>query len=263
MIMKNIKYILMTVAAALFVTSCDWFVLDNVEQHNATISGKFVDAQTGELVPSEVYGSQTGVFKVIELGWDSEATQTWYIKNNGTYRNNLVWAGDYRMETNDANYYPFSTEFKLKKGDNEIDFAVKPFVRFLDQKFSYDAASKKIVATCTVQVTDPAMTGTLNEVRLCCYTDCHVGTSFNNCKNDAGAVASNVQIGADGKATVTVAIDTQASENATEFKYERVHYVRLAALATGAGVNSASRYNFTQTYSIALDGTDAVEYTKW
>jgi hypothetical protein len=262
MIMKNIKYILMTVVAALFVTSCDWFVLDNMESYDAKVAGKFVDAETGALVPSEVYSSQTGVFKIFELGWDAEAAQTWYIKNNGTYCNNLVWAGDYRMETNDANYYPFSQEFKLKKGNNEVDFAVKPFVRFLNQEFSYDVATKKIKATCTVQVTDPAQTNTLKEVRLCCYTDCHVGTSFNNCKNDAEAVASNVQFDADGKATVTVYIDTQDSANATEFKYERVHYVRLAALATGSA-NSASRYNFTQTYSIALDGSAAVEYDRW
>jgi len=262
MIMKNIKYILMTVVAALFVTSCDWFALDNMESYDATIAGKFVDAETGALVPSEVYGSQTGVFKIFELGWDAEAAQTWYIKNNGTYRNNLVWAGEYRMETNDANYYPFTQKFILNKGDNEVDFAVKPFVRFLNQEFKYDTASKKIIATCTVQVTDPAQTGNLNEVRLCCYTDCHVGTSFNNCKNDPNAVASNVQFDADGKATVTVAIDTQNSANATEFKYERVHYVRLAALATGSA-NTAARYNFTQTYSIALDGSAAVEYDRW
>ena len=260
--MKNIKYILMTVVAALFVTSCDWFVLDNMESHDAKVAGKFVDAETGALVPSEVYSSQTGVFKIFELGWDAEAAQTWYIKNNGTYCNNLVWAGKYRMETNDSNYYPYSEEFELKKGSNEVNFNVKPFVRFIDQKFSYDVASKKIIATCTVQVTDPAQTSKLNEVRLCCYTDCHVGTSFNNCKNDAEAVASNVQFDADGKATVTVYIDTQDSANATEFKYERVHYVRLAALATGSA-NSASRYNFTQTYSIALDGSAAVEYDRW
>lgn len=259
--MKNIKYILMTVLAAFFVTSCDWFVLDNQEQHNAKISGKFVDAETGKLVPSEVYSSQTGVFKVFELGWDSEAAQTWYIKNDGTYCNNLVWAGDYRMQTNDSNYYPHTQEFKLKKGDNVVNFEVKPFARFIDQKFYYDAANKQIVGECTVQVTDPAQTPNL-EVRLCCYTDCHVGTSFNNCKNDAGAVVTGVQLDATGTATVKVAINTQAPENATEFKYERVHYVRLAALATGSA-NSASRYNFTQTYSIALDGSEAVEYTRW
>ena len=258
--MKNIKYILMTVVAALFVTSCDWFVLDNQEAHNAKISGKFVDAETGQLVPSEVYSSQTGVFKVFELGWDSEAAQTWYIKNDGTYCNNLVWAGKYRMQTNDSNYYPFTKEFELKKGDNVVNFEVTPFVRFEEQKFYYDEANKQIVGECTVQVTDPTQTPNL-EVRLCCYTDCHVGTSFNNCKNDAGAYVQNVQL-TDGKATVKVAISTEAPENATEFKYERVHYVRLAALATGSA-NSASRYNFTQTYSIALDGSEAVLYDRW
>jgi hypothetical protein len=38
--------------------------------------------------------------------------------------------------------------------------------------------------------------------------------------------------------------------------------VRLAALATGSA-NTAARYNFTQTYSIALDGSAAVEYDRW
>ena len=164
------------------------------------------------------------------------------------------------MQTNDSNYYPFTKEFELKKGDNVVNFEVTPFVRFEDQKFYYDEANKQIVGECTVQVTDPTQTPNL-EVRLCCYTDCHVGTSFNNCKNDAGAYVQNVQL-TDGKATVKVAISTEAPENATEFKYERVHYVRLAALATGSA-NSASRYNFTQTYSIALDGSEAVLYDRW
>lgn len=263
MIMKNIKYILMTVLAGLMLSSCDWFVLDNMPGHDATVTGKFLDAETGALVPSEVYQSATGVFNIYELGWDGEAKQTWYIKNNGTYRNNLVWAGKYRMETIDQNYYPHNVKFDLKEGDNTVDFQVKPFVRFLSQEFAYDAAAKKITATCEVQVTDPTQTPTLNEVRLCCYTDCFVGTAFNNCSKDAGAVASNVQFDENGKATVTLEIDTEAADNAIEFKYDRVHYVRLAALATGAGVNGSSRYNFTQTYSLKLDGSEAVEYNKW
>ena len=68
---------------------------------------------------------------------------------------------------------------------------------------------------------------------------------------------------ANGKATVTLEIDTQATANATEFKYERTHYVRLAGLATGGGVNTSSRYNFTPTYSLRLDGSEPVLYDKW
>ncbi len=270
--MKNIRYILMAVIAACFVTSCDWFVLDNQEDYDAQIHGTLIDAETGNPVYSEIYGSNTGgwgvnvstgFIKVIELGWDSEAQQTWYVKNNGTYRNDLVFAGHYRMETTDANYYPVSSEFVLEKGDNEVNFTVTPYARFIDHKISYDASAKKINATCTVELSDPVKTTKINEIRLCCYTDNFVGSSLNNCKNDAGAVAKNVEFDDNGRATVTLSIDTQDAANATEFKYEREHYVRLAVLATGEGVNPTSRYNFTPTYRLELDGSEPVVYNEW
>ena len=257
----------MAAMAAFCMTSCEWFLLDNTEQHNATVSGKIIDAATGETVQTEI--NNGGSIRFVELGWKDkdgipvESFQSWTVKNNGTYRNNLVWAGDYRMETIEQNYYPLTQEFKLEKGDNVVDFTVTPYLRFLSHSFKYDAASKKIIATCEVQVADPTKTTTLNEVRLCCYTDCFVGYAYNNCKDDATAVAKNVTMDANGKATVTLEIDTQASVNATEFKYERTHNVRLAGLATGSGVNTSSRYNFTPTYSLRLDGSEPVLYDKW
>ena len=251
----------MTVLAAFFVTSCDWFMLDNMDSYDATVCGKLIDSETGETVYSEITSS-TGSFKVVELGWDGEAQQTWNVKNNGTYRNNLVWSGDYRMESKDANYYPIVTEFQLKKGDNEIDFHVTPYARVLDHTIAYNATTKKIEATATVQVSDQIKTTSL-EVRLCCFTDNFVGASFNNCKNDKGAYVQNVEVDKDGKATVKVAIDTQDSGNSVQFKYDRTHYVRLAVLATGNGVNSAARYNFGPTYSLKLDGSEPVVYNKW
>lgn len=251
----------MAVLAAFCMTSCEWFLLDNTEQHNATVSGKIIDAATGETVQTEI--NNGGSIRFVELGWDAESFQSWSVKNNGTYRNNLVWAGDYRMETIEQNYYPLTQEFKLVKGDNVVDFTVTPYLRFLSHSIKYDAASKKIIATCEVQVSDPSKTDKINEIRLCCFTDCFVGYALNNCKNDAGAAKKNVTMDANGKATVTLEIDTQASANAIEFKYERTHYVRLAAVATGSGVNTSSRYNFTPTYSIRLDGSEPVLYDKW
>ena len=86
--MKNIRYILMTVLAAFCMTSCEWFELDNTEQHNATVSGKIIDAATGETVQTEI--NNGGSIRFVELGWDAEAFQSWSVKNNGTYRNNLA-----------------------------------------------------------------------------------------------------------------------------------------------------------------------------
>ena len=39
----------MTVLAAFCMTSCEWFELDNTEQHNATVSGKILDAATRDM----------------------------------------------------------------------------------------------------------------------------------------------------------------------------------------------------------------------
>lgn len=266
--MKNIKYLVMALIAMAFVTSCDWLTLDNQPGYNAQVYGTLIDSETGVPVPSEIYATgsssniSVGYMTVVELGWDAEVNQNWNVKNNGTYRNNLVFAGKYKMNTINANYYPAEIKFELNEGENKVDFTVTPYARVNEQNIWYDAQEHKIKATCTVEVADPSKTTSL-EVRLCCYTDCFVGSGFNNCKNDAGAVNTNVVVDENGVANVELSIDIQNSANQTEFMYDRTHYVRIAALATGAGVNTSSRYNFGKTYSLKLDGSEAVEYNKW
>lgn len=266
--MKNLKYLFLTVAAAFCMTSCDWFALDNMEGYDAVIHGSFIDAETGELVLSEI-SSSTGNFKVIEQGWTEEgAQQTWYVKNNGTYRNNLVFSGDYLMRTSDANYYPVSTNFQLKKGDNEVDFYVTPYVRIVSHDIKFNAADSTIVAKVKVKVADKVKTPTLKDVRLCCYSDNFVGSVLNNCKKDAGAFKENVELDADGIAEVELKIDaTKKGANASVFQYDRIHYVRVAALAIGDGVNTSARYNFSPTYSLSLKADETehkpVLYNEW
>ncbi len=262
----------MAILAMTFMTSCDWFELDNQAGYNAQVYGTLVDSETGDPVLSEIYGSDgggwgvsvsVGYLTVVEQGWDAEANQNWNVKNNGTYRNNLVFAGTYRMNTSNANYYPTNQKFVLKEGENEVNFTVTPYARVIEQNISYDSTAKKIKATCKVEVVDPTQTPKLKEVRLCCFTDSFVGSGFNNCKNDTEAVAKDVTFDENGIAEVTLAIDTQNAANKTEFQYERTHYVRIAALAAGDGVNSSSRYNFSPTYALKLDGSAPVEYNEW
>ena len=272
--MKNFKYVFLSVAAVFCMTSCDWFVLDNMEAYDASIHGSFIDAETGELVLSEI-SSSTGNFKVIEQGWTNptdgshvESQQTWYVKNNGTYRNNLVFSGDYLMKTADANYYPVETPFQIKEGDNEVDFYVTPYVRIIEHKISFNAADSTIVANVKVQIADKVKTPTLKDVRLCCYSDNFVGSVLNNCKSDKDSYAENVAVDDNGIAEVELKIDaTKKGANASAFKYDRIHYVRVAALAIGDGVNTSSRYNYSPTYSLSLKADETAHepqvYNKW
>ncbi|MCQ2147379.1 MAG: DUF3823 domain-containing protein [Bacteroidales bacterium] len=277
---RFLLYISMILAAAT-VSSCDWFELDNQEGYNASVHGTFKDSKTGQPVQSEIYGVTTtitwgswsweqtdvlGYFNVYEYGWvDNPTAQKWNMKNNGTYTNKLVFAGDYRAEGKDNNFYPLNQEFKLNKGDNTVDFTVTPYVRIKDEKITYDSATKKIKATFKVEPGDER-TNYVGEVRLCCYFDQFVGSNFNNCKQDAGAYKTDVTDLCDGTQEITLEIDTQAEANIEEFKYARPHYVRVASFGGPATVaewfgmkfynltqNTNKRYNFSPVYKISAD----------
>jgi len=256
--MKKIVYILPLLLA---VTSCSWFKLDNQDGWNASIEGRLVDSVTGEPVQSE----QGNPLTVYELGWDNEVPQNWAIKNNGTYKNGLVFAGTYRMNTINANYVADPVEFTVGKGSNTLDFKVTPFLRVSDVKISYDSASKKINATCTVEPAFPEdKVNLIGEVVLCVYPDRFVKYSYNNCAKDPGASVKNLPA---ARQTVNLSVDTQLAANVQEFQYERPHYIRIAAIG-GHYKNGAldktfnqGYYNYSAVYK--LENGVATEVTNW
>lgn len=298
--MKKISYLFAAALMAVSVSSCEWFELDNTEGYNASIHGAILDSKDGKPVPSEIYGwsfwgysgTTTGYFNAYELDWDGETAQAWNIKNNGTYRNNLVVVGtkdhpDYsrfRVESLQGNHFEFSQEITVNKGDNEINFTVTPFARVLDPKISYDAADKKIVAKFKMEFGNSEVKG-MRFARLCCYTDRFVGSNFNNCANDPGALLTNCTDLADGTTEVALTIDTQLAANAAEFQYTREHFVRIGICAVGdmamtqvwdwatwsmktdyapVGVNSTNlRYNFSPVFRISDDFSTITEVVDW
>ena len=208
------------------VASCSWFKLDNQEGWDAKVQGKIIDVTTGQSVQSE----QGNYIIVVEKGWDAQANQGWRIKNDGTYRNDLVFAGDYTMNTvSNANFQAEPQNFTLKKGENTVDFQVTPFVSIKDVQVSYDAATKKIKATCKVKANFPEdKINNIGAVALCVYPDRFVKRTANKCENDPEAVVSNLDPSVEQ--TVTLYVDTQLAANADEFQYERAHYIRIAAI---------------------------------
>ena len=105
--MKKLLYLIPCLMLAL--TSCEMFQLDNFDGHDAKVYGAFIDTKTNQPVPMEIYNQPglgtMGVMRVTETGWDSEAVQSWMVKYTGNYRNNLVWAGDYKMDFSYLNVY--------------------------------------------------------------------------------------------------------------------------------------------------------------
>ena len=233
--------------------SCDWFELDNQEGWNAKVQGKIIDVVTGQPVQSE----QGGYIVVIEKGWDTEEKQGWRIKNDGTYRNDLVFAGEYVMNTvSGANFYADPQPFTLNKGDNTVDFKVTPFVTISNAVVTVEGG--KIKATCKVKANFPAdKINNIGRVVLCANPDRFVKISANPCENDPNAIVSNLDPVVEH--SVTLYIDPEAKYddgtliNAQEFQYDRPHYVRIAAIG--------AHYDIVPEYWETTDEFDMEAYT--
>lgn len=246
----------------LLATSCDWFEFDNYEAPNAQVTGAFKDAKTGELVAQECFyvnqyggniGTPTdGYISAFQQGWDFEQAAIWLVRYDGTYQHTKIFAGDYRLEANQNNFYPISQTVTINKGPNIVDWNVTPYVRIIDPKITYEAASQKIKATFKLEYGDPSRANTIFMARLCCWPDTFVGIHCNNCSNDPGSFASTTIV-ADGQTVNELFIDSTLAANYEQFKYKpRKHYLRLAVCAVGKGTNTSRHYNYSHTVSIDL-----------
>ena len=295
--MKKFINIFAAVLSIATVASCSMFKLDNYDGPNAQVSGKLVDAETGDLIGVEAAFSQEidwanvdwanwifptitvskGSLVVNELGWKDKSgnevyeDQRWFIRFDGSYRNNLVFAGDYKVLMKELPCYENGQTISLKEGENKnVDLKATPFCRIVDPKITYDAATKHVVATFKVHITDPSKANTISTVRFCANTQLFVGaTVFNMASEDAlasktagfdWATWSMVILNPDTE--IKLEINTQDPKNADLFKYNQIRYFRIAAEVEGNGYNSQQAYNFSPIYKVSADFSSIEEY-KW
>lgn len=225
--------------------SCE---IDNYEGPNASIYGRIIDAQTKDLVGTELENGSS--IRVFEHGFATPTAQTWYIMNSGEYRNNMVFAATYDVEFTNGNFYPFKVpDFVVKPGDNNHDFEVTPYLRVKNTKIVYDESNQKVTATFSVEGGKPEVK--LSELRLFAFTDQYVG---NNVKFDLKNTVSKFLIRNPTPAVIdntvfTLTIDL--NENKDFFKFERNYYFRVGALGNVANVGTV-RHNYSPLISFKV-----------
>ena len=231
--MKKIITILSCIIALFSLASCDWFKLDNLDGWDAQVEGQIIDAKTKQPVQME-QGSSITVYEKYgaqyDRTWDEGSGVSWLVKNNGSFVNNLTFAGRYEMDTRTNNFQSNVQSFELKKGANTVNFEVNPFCRIVDPKITVEG--KKIKATFKVE-SDVAGVNNIGYAYLCIYPDRFVKQSANKAASDPGAVIKDIDP-TKGE-TVTLVIDPDmvvngVKVNADEFQYDRPHYLRIAAV---------------------------------
>lgn len=134
--MKRIIYSILSILfGSLSLLSCQD---DNYDEPNSGIKGRFIDAETSEIVPMPVQGDNGVRLRLYEkdrfhsTGSDhSELPVSFYAKIDGTYENSWMFNADYLLTFEQINFYPVDTiEVSLQRGSiTEKDILVTPYAR--------------------------------------------------------------------------------------------------------------------------------------
>ncbi|WP_010664827.1 DUF3823 domain-containing protein [Marinilabilia salmonicolor] len=149
------------------VYSCE---LDNYDGPDAVIHGAIIDADTDELIEQDVINGTE--IEYLEHGYETPATQYMVIKNDGTYRNNLMFSGTYTIQPVRGNFVPIDPIEVEVSGVTELDFEVQPYIRLKDVVIEKEGSS--IVASFRLEQT---VSNNVAKIGLFGHPEAHVGAS--------------------------------------------------------------------------------------
>ena len=230
-------------AIVLSSVSCE---KDNMPGPDAQVFGIIKDKTTGLPVETDlVNGSAIEAF---ELGYATPVSQRWVIKNNGEYRNNLVFSNQYNFELRNSNFFPISVlNQTIKPGENKLDFQVDPYIRVKNCTITYDAAAKRINATFSLEAGQSTVK--VRAVRLYAFSDTYVGEPTKFSTAGSGFTVSYTPSKVIDNASISLSIDLAA--NASFFPTGRDYFFRVGALADVTGVGTI-RHNYAPNVKISL-----------
>ena len=229
--MNRMNLIILSALSAIGVCSCE---LDNYDYPDSGIYGRILDAETGELVQQDIIEGTKIYF--VEHGYDNPPVQKMVIKNNGEYRNTLMFAGTYTMHTStDSNFAPVEP-FEIKiDGLVQHDFKVMPFIRLNNVRIY--RTGNKIKANFTL-----SQTGYDNVSSMALFASSQpvVGAYL----NDAQVI---VPLGQYYSEPTAMEIELDLTDYPV-LKSGRTWYFRVGALISIGG----AKYNYAQAVPIEL-----------
>lgn len=253
--MKKIKYLIFIIASLLvMVTSCE---IDNFPEPDAQVFGAIKDSIGGGLIETDITtGSRIGAWELGKYAANSNRRE-WLVKQNGEYRNNLVFSNEYKFDFTSCNFFPYTIASKtINPGENNLDFLVFPFIRIKNHSITYDAVANKINASFSIEGGKPSVK--VQTVTLFAWSDMYVGFYTKKTLTTGTGTPTRSFTGAAQTivpATVyTLSIDLAANQATTKdgFGVHRNYYFRVGALATGLSGVGTVRYNYAPYVIIAL-----------
>ena len=240
--MKTKKiFLIQSLFCLLLLPSCE---KDNFTGPTACFYGSIRDVKTGELVETDLQNGAT--IEAYELGYENPSAQTWVIKNNGEFRNNLVFSNKYDLYLRNANFYPLEFKsFEIKPGNNEYNFEVEPYIRIKSPTITHN--QNEIVATFSLE--GGRENTIIKNIRLYAFSDMHVGEAVKFDIQSSNDKTNNINEIIDPSKQYELSINLEKNTNL--FKAGRSYYFRIGAIASLDDVGTV-RHNYAPAVKISF-----------
>lgn len=209
--MKKLQFLFIIMALAF--AACE---KDNYDGPTAGLSGRFIDAQTNELVQQDIIrGTQ---IQITEHGYDPVTPQYLIVKTDGTYDNSMLFENDYTVQPVRGNFVGVQPQDLRIAGKTTLDFKVTPYIRVLQP--SIVRSGDKIVATFKLQQN---VVNNIKKIGLYAHKDIQVGEPMRQ-------VASEKNINAVADPALTYSLEIDLPSNSSVLKPGTAYYFRIGAL---------------------------------
>jgi len=184
--MKKYKLYIVVLSGLLMTGACK---LDNYNAPSATLYGAFIDVERGGLVEQDIIRGTT--IEYVEAGYAAKAKEYMVVKNDGTYRNTMLFPNQYEITPVRGNFAAVAPQEINISGQTQLDFAVLPYIRVKDLDIKKNGT--KIVATFKLQQT---INKPISRVGIYAHPDMSVGASLHTAlaEKSINAVADSNQV---------------------------------------------------------------------
>ncbi len=170
--MKTIRFYTTVLVSLFLFNGCDLQEIDNYDGPNATINGGIYDELTGELLQQDIINGMQ--IEYVEQGFDNPQIQYMVVKNNGTYRNDLMFAATYTIRPVRGNFVPVDEQTIEVAGSTRKNFEVQPYIRIRNAVI--EKRENKVVATFNLEQT---VTNKVSRIGLFAHEEANVGAPLN------------------------------------------------------------------------------------
>lgn len=233
--MKRYLILIAFTAAVLpFFQGCE---IDDMPGPDAQMYGEILDAATGEAVGQDIYNGS--MIRYTELGFENPEVQSAYFKTDGTFRDNLMFSGEYDFFLNQGNFVPDTLRgVKLEKGENHLTFNVTPYLSLRDVTIEQTDENTVTARFKLYQNTSDK----ISKIGIFVHRESAVG---NGTKYDS----KERQIGGNIPNGYEMSIAWEYTGNVTEITKGKQYYFRVGALSSAP----AAKYNYAPAVRLTLE----------